>query len=40
VTVENVNVAKAAADLGMPVNTLAVWVSHSRSGKGSFTPPV
>jgi transposase len=39
VTVEKVPAAKAAADLGMPVNTLSVWVSQSRNGKGSFAPP-
>jgi transposase len=38
VTVERVPVTKAAADLGMPVNTLTVWVSQSRRGKGVFTP--
>lgn len=39
VTVEKVPAAKVAADLGMPLNTLNVWVSQSRNGKGSFTPP-
>jgi transposase len=39
VTVEKVPAAKAAADLGIPVNTLSVWVSQARNGKGSFTPP-
>lgn len=39
VTVEKVHAAKAAADLGMPINTLTVWVSHARRGKGAFTPP-
>lgn len=39
VTVEKVPAAKAAADLGMPVHTLRVWVSQSRHFKGSFTPP-
>lgn len=39
VTAEKVPTAKAAADLGVPVNTLSVWVSQSRHGKGSFTPP-
>lgn len=39
VTVEKVQAAKAAADLGMPVNTLNLWVSQSRNLKGSFTPP-
>jgi transposase len=40
VTAEGVPVANAAADLGMPVNTLAVWVSQSRRGMGAFTPAV
>jgi len=39
VTAEKVPAAKAAADLGMPVHTLSVWVSHSRNSKGSFAPP-
>lgn len=39
VTVEKTPVAQAAADLGMPQNTLNVWVSQARNGKGSFTPP-
>lgn len=39
VTVEKVRAAKAAADLGMPVHTLSVWVSQSRNSKGSFAPP-
>ena len=39
VTVEKVPAAKAAADLGMPVNTLNLWVSQSRNFKGAFTPP-
>lgn len=39
VMVEKVAPAKAAADLGVPVNTLSVWVSQARNGKGSFTPP-
>lgn len=39
VAVEKVSAAKAAADLGMPVNTLNVWVSQSRNFKGAFTPP-
>jgi hypothetical protein len=30
-TVERVPAAKAAADLGIPVNTLSVWVSRSRN---------
>ena len=38
VTVEKVEVAKAAADLGMPSNTLTAWVSQARRGAGSFTP--
>jgi transposase len=39
VTIEKVPAAKAAANLGIPVNTLSVWVSQARNGKGSFTPP-
>ena len=39
VAVEKVAVTKAAADLGMPVNTLTVWVGQSRRGKGAFAPP-
>lgn len=39
VTVEKVPPARAAADLGVPVNTLSVWVSQSRRGTGSFAPP-
>lgn len=31
-------VAKAAADLGMPVNTLVAWLHQARHGEGSFTP--
>ena len=38
VTVEKVPVVKAASDLGMPQNTLALWVSQARRGKGAFTP--
>lgn len=36
---EGRTVKQAAADLGMPENTLNVWVSQSRNGKGVFTPP-
>jgi transposase len=39
VTVEKVPAVKAAADLGMPIHTLSVWVSQSRNSKGSFAPP-
>jgi transposase len=39
VTVERVPVGKAAANLGIPINTLNRWVSQSRNSKGSFTPP-
>jgi transposase len=39
VTAEKTPVAKAAADLGMPSNTLTAWVHQARRGKGSFTPP-
>lgn len=35
---EGVPLAKAAADLGMPHNTLMAWVAQSRKGKGVFTP--
>lgn len=35
---EGRTVKQAAADLGMPENTLNVWVSQSRNGKGVFTP--
>lgn len=38
VAVEKVPIAKAAADLGMPVNTLTVWVGQARRGQGVFTP--
>ena len=40
VTVEKVAAAGAAADLGMPVHTLSLWVSQARRGAGVFTPPV
>lgn len=39
VTVEKVPAARAAADLGMPINTLSVWISQARRGKGAFAPP-
>ena len=39
VNAEQTPVAKAAADLGMPVNTLVAWLHQARRGKGSFTPP-
>ena len=29
---------EAAANLGMPVNTLIGWVSRARNGQGPFTP--
>lgn len=35
---EGRTVKQAAADLGMPENTLNVWVSQARNGKGVFTP--
>lgn len=38
VNVEKTPVTQAAADLGMPVNTLVAWLHQSRRGKGSFTP--
>jgi transposase len=37
---EGRTVKEAAAGLGMPQNTLNVWVSQSRNGKGVFTPEV
>lgn len=40
VTVEKVPAAQAAANLGMPLNTLNLWISHARHGKGAFTPAV
>jgi len=39
VNAEKTPVVQAAADLGMPVNTLASWLHQARRGKGSFTPP-
>lgn len=33
---ERRTVKQAAADLGMPENTLNVWVSQARNGKGVF----
>lgn len=30
--------AEAAANLGMPHNTLIAWVSQARRGNGNFTP--
>lgn len=38
VLVEKMPLAKAAADLGIPLNTLTVWVSRARRGTGVFTP--
>ena len=35
---QGVPVEQAAVDLGMPENTLRVWVSLARRGKGVFTP--
>ena len=35
---KGVGVEKAAADLGMPPNTLRVWISQSKKGVGVFTP--
>jgi len=40
VMVEMVPAARAAADLGMPIHTLSLWVSQARRGAGVFTPPV
>lgn len=31
-------VKQAAADLGMPSNTLIAWVTQARNGQGVFTP--
>jgi transposase len=38
VLTEGRSVRQAAADLGMPENTLNVWVSQARNGKGAFVP--
>jgi transposase len=38
VNVEKTPVAQAAADLGMPINTLTAWLHQARRGKGTFTP--
>jgi transposase len=38
VMTEGRTVKQAAADLGMPENTLNVWVSQARHGKGAFVP--
>lgn len=35
---QGVGVEKAAADLGMPPNTLRVWIVQARKGSGVFTP--
>lgn len=35
---EGRSVKQAAADLGMPENTLNVWVSQARNGTGVFLP--
>jgi transposase len=40
VTVEKVPAAKAAADLGMSVHTLGLWISQARRGAGVFAPPL
>lgn len=37
---EGRTVQQAAADLGMPLNTLNVWVSQARRQVGVFTPEV
>ena len=39
VNVEKTPVARAAADLGMPVNTLTAWLHQARRQQGSFAPP-
>lgn len=38
VLVEGVPVVKAAADLGIPVNTLHGWINKSKRKTGPFTP--
>ena len=38
VLVEGLSVAKAAADLGIPVNTLHGWITKSKRKTGPFTP--
>lgn len=38
VLVEGVSVAKAAADLGVPHNTLHGWIAQANRKKGVFTP--
>ena len=38
VLTEGRSVKQAAADLGMPENTLNVWVSQARHAKGVFVP--
>ena len=38
VLVEGLSVAKAAADLGLPPNTLHGWINKSRQRTGPFTP--
>ena len=38
VLVEGLWVAKAAADLGIPVNTLHGWITKSKRKTGPFTP--
>lgn len=35
---QGVKVRQAASDLGIPENTLNVWVSQARRGAGAFTP--
>ena len=35
---QGVSVEKAAADLGMPPNTLRVWIGLARKGEGVFAP--
>lgn len=36
---EGRSVEQAAGDLGIPPNTLRVWVGLARKGQGVFTPP-
>ena len=35
---QGVSLKQAASDLGVPQNTLTVWVSQARNGKGVFAP--
>jgi transposase len=35
---QGVKIRQAAGDLGIPENSLTVWVSQARQGKGVFAP--